>query len=111
MSEDNYKYTGNWGVLVNEFMGRSSSQLSLERRLNIINLLSGLCESEGINVIELIRNFNVEFVEKHLENPKVKGFFLIAGKTEPQSKLTNSEIETVTWVASELSKYQELLRK
>lgn len=109
LKKHSLEHLGQLDILIQAFRESSSSPLSYERRLNIINLLSGLCECENTDVLGLLNQFTTDLVEKHIKHPKVIAFFLIAKGTAPRSELTPSESEIVIWAISDVVKHKELL--
>lgn len=107
--KDTFKYLEQLTILRHAFSACSASPLSCERRLNIINLLSALCECENTDVLSLLDKRPIDVVEKHVSNPKVKAFFVIAQGHSPRGTLTSSEREIVLWAMSEALKHKALL--
>ena len=103
------EHLGPYGKLTFAFMRHSSSPTSFERRLNIINLLSGLCESEDVSVVDILDLPACDLVEKHFEHPKIQAFFLNAKGTPLRLPLTHAEKEMVIWAMSETTKHKDLL--
>lgn len=103
------EHLGPYGKLTFAFMRHSSSPTSFERRLNIINLLSGLCESEDVSVVDVLNRPVYDLVEKHFDHPKIQAFFLNAKGTPLHLPLTHAEKEIVMWAISETTKIKTSL--
>ena len=103
------EHLGIYGKLTFAFMRDSSSSASLGRRLNVINLLSGLCDSENASVVDILDLPACDLVEKHFEHPKIQAFFLNAKGTPLRLPLTHAEKEMVIWAMSETTKHKDSL--